>query len=65
LKCQRRRFDPDQGGYRADQAPFLRIKGGAKMSQGEIVYLAGVVIAFVVFAVTIFWVDRQTHNLPR
>ncbi len=35
------------------------------MSQGEIVYLAGVVIAFVVFAVTIFWVDRQTHNLPR
>ena len=35
------------------------------MPQGEIFYLAGVVIAFVVFAVTIFWVDRQTRNLPR
>jgi hypothetical protein len=65
LKRQRRRFDPDQGGSRADQAPFLRIKGGTKMPQGEIIYLAGVVVAFVVFAVTIFWVDRQTRNLPR
>jgi hypothetical protein len=35
------------------------------MSQGEIVYLAGTVIAFVVFAVTIFWVDQQTRSLPR
>jgi hypothetical protein len=35
------------------------------MSQGEMVYLAGTVIAFVVFAITIFWVDQQTQGLPR
>ncbi len=35
------------------------------MPQGEIIYLAGTVIAFVVFAITIFWVDRQTRNLVR
>jgi hypothetical protein len=35
------------------------------MPQGEIIYLAGVVIAFVVFAVAIFYVDRQTRDLPR
>lgn len=35
------------------------------MPQGEIIYLAGVVIAFVVFAITVFWADRQTHNLSR
>jgi len=35
------------------------------MSQGEIVYLVGTVIAFVVFALTVFWVELQTHNLPR
>ena len=35
------------------------------MSQGEIVYLAGTVIAFIVFAVTVFWVERQTRSLSR
>ena len=35
------------------------------MSQGEILYLAGTVIAFVVFAITVFWVERQTRNLVR
>jgi hypothetical protein len=35
------------------------------MSQGEIIYLAGTVIAFVVFAFAIFWADRQTRSLPR
>ena len=33
------------------------------MSQGEIIYLAGTMIAFVVFAGTIFWVERQTSRL--
>jgi len=35
------------------------------MPQGEIVYLAGAVIAFVVFAITLFWADRQTPDLKR
>jgi len=35
------------------------------MPQGEIIYLSGVVIAFVVLAATIFWAERQTHNLQR
>ncbi len=35
------------------------------MPQGEIVYLAGTVIAFVVFAATMFWVERQTSSLSR
>jgi hypothetical protein len=40
-------------------------QGRRMMPQGEIIYLAGVVIAFVVFAVTILWVDRKTHNFSR
>jgi hypothetical protein len=35
------------------------------MPQAEIVYLAGAVIAFVVFAIVVFWADRQTHDLNR
>ena len=35
------------------------------MPQAEIIYLAGAVIAFVVFAIVVFWAERQTHNLPR
>jgi hypothetical protein len=35
------------------------------MSQGEMVYLAGTVIAFVVFAYVIFWVERRTRNVVR
>jgi hypothetical protein len=35
------------------------------MPQGEMVYLAGAVIAFVVFAIVLFRVERQTHDLKR
>jgi len=35
------------------------------MPQGEIVYLVGTVIAFVVFAIVLFRVERQTHDLKR
>jgi hypothetical protein len=35
------------------------------MPQGEMVYLAGSVIAFIVFAITVFWAERQTHDLKR
>jgi hypothetical protein len=35
------------------------------MPQGEIVYLAGTVVAFVVFAITVFWAERQTSSLSR
>jgi hypothetical protein len=34
------------------------------MPQGEIIYLSGVVIAFVVLAFTLFWAERQTRDLP-
>lgn len=35
------------------------------MPQGEIVYLAGAMTAFVVFAIILFRVERQTHDLKR
>jgi hypothetical protein len=35
------------------------------MPQGEIVYLAGIVIAFIVFAIALFWAERRTHDLKR
>jgi hypothetical protein len=35
------------------------------MPQAEIIYLAGAVVAFIVFAIVVFWAERQTHNLTR
>jgi hypothetical protein len=35
------------------------------MPQGEIIYLVGAVIAFVVFAIVVFWAERQTRDLPQ
>ena len=35
------------------------------MPQEEMVYLAGAVLAFVVFAIAVFWADRQTRDLKR
>ena len=35
------------------------------MPQGEMIYLAGAVIAFVVFAIALFWVERQTRDPKR
>lgn len=35
------------------------------MPQYEMIYLVGSVIAFVVFAAMLFWVERQTHDQPQ
>jgi hypothetical protein len=48
-----------------DDAPFLDQWRAQEMSQGEVVYLTGTVISFIVFAFAIFWVERQTRNLSR
>jgi hypothetical protein len=58
-------FDLDQGDSPANDASSLRSRGEAEMPQGELIYLAGAVIAFVAFAIVVFWADRQTSNLPQ
>jgi hypothetical protein len=58
-------IDLDQGSNRTNDAPFMDQWRAQEMSQGEVVYLAGTVISFVVFAFAIFWVERQTRSLSR
>jgi hypothetical protein len=56
------RFDQDQSAAGAS-APscFAKQRGGA-MSKGEMIVLAGIVGAFVLFALGLAWVDFTTHR---
>jgi hypothetical protein len=64
LPCPARAgFAPDQGAPGARARILRRLNEGEKtMSTGEAVLIAGIVLAFVAFIVTLAWGDYASHH---
>ena len=49
----------------AARSAFPSNEGTAVMPTDQAIYLAGIIILFIILAGTLFYAERRTHNLPK